>query len=195
MKNTIIKYIKSIGVSVSLRFKAIDGLLTYYVADWLGTDKKYYSLLVICNETQIFASNNLGLTCEEIKSDELKPASRLTANLRQFDEKLDWALGQWDLEQIKSYDAFLKKSISEFTLDDCDTEDCTLDVFSISLHPIVQFIIGYTINEDKKTIALSLGNEAMLLVESTSEQAFIQNVINALSLEKYYSVEVKPCQN
>lgn len=69
MKDIIFEFVRSFGVLIILRKKLISGALDYYFIDWMGTDSQFYSLLVICNESQIFSSiyhifsGNCGIYC------------------------------------------------------------------------------------------------------------------------------------
>lgn len=61
MKDIIFEFVRSFGVLIILRKKLISGALDYYFIDWIGTDSQFYSLLVICNESQILSKDVIAI--------------------------------------------------------------------------------------------------------------------------------------
>ena len=186
MKEIIVEYVRSLGVRLSLGAHKCTGLLTYYIFDWMGTDSKFYSFLVICNETQFFTKNVLRLGDEEGGA-----LSRLNVNLRSFSKKQEWVEGKWTEDAIKKYDAFLKEEISTIKIVNCDTLHYSVIGFCICLHPIVQYVITYRTNHDIKNLVLSLGASKNIEVESLEQKEFFENILEQLDLNNKYLIEVK----
>lgn len=186
MKEIIVEYVKSLGVRLSLGAHKCTGLLTYYIFDWMGTDSKFYSFLVICNETQFFTKNVLCLG-----EGEGEALSRLNINLRSFSKKQEWVEGKWTEDDIKKYDAFLKEEISTIKIADCDTLHYSVIGFCICLHPIVQYVITYRTNHDIKNLVLSLEASKNIEVESLEQKEFFENILEQLDLNNKYLIEVK----
>lgn len=186
MKEIIVEYVKSLGVRLSLGAHKCTGLLTYYIFDWMGTDSKFYSFLVICNETQFFTKNVLRLGEEEGEA-----LSRLNVNLRSFSKKQEWVEGKWTEDDIKKYDAFLKEKISTIKIVDCDTLHYSVIGFCICLHPIVQYVITYRTNHDIKNLVLSLEASKSIEVENLEQKEFFENILEQLDLNNKYLIEVK----
>ena len=94
MKDIIFEFVRSFGVLIILRKKLISGALDYYFIDWMGTDSHFYSLLVICNESQIFSKDVIAIGSSD------KSLSPLTSNLKQFPTKEDWVIDKLSLIHI-----------------------------------------------------------------------------------------------
>lgn len=186
MKEIIVDYVKSLGVRLSLGAHKCTGLLTYYIFDWMGTDSKFYSFLVICNETQFFTKSVLRLGETDCGA-----LSRLNVNLRSFNKKQEWVDGRWTENDVNKYDAFLKEEISAIKLVNCDTLHYSVVEFCICLHPIVQYVITYRTKHDIKNLVLSLEASKHIEVENLEQQEFFENILEQLDLSKEYLIEVK----
>lgn len=183
MKDYIIRYVKSIGVLISLRTKVLHGVLDYYFIDWIGKDSQYYSLFVIANESQIFTRNVLALGNAE------SSLSCLSANLKQFDNKTDWVIDKWDLKLADKYDAFIKEHVMSKSLDTCDTTNYRVVSFSIVMRPIAQYVVCYEFNSTLHTLIISSTKSEALTSRSLEETEFLMNVLASLGLENKFTIK------
>lgn len=184
MKSMIMKFVKSVGVLVQLRSKKYTGVVDYYLIDWLGCDGHYYSLLVICNETQLFMKRI------EAIGDSMDEISTLTSGLRQFDEKIDWVLGKWKIEDAVKYDNLLIKCLNGLQLDNCDKNGYEVNTFVVAVRPAAQYVISYAKGVRTYTLSLTLGERGSVLADSEEHKEFLLGLIEATGLGKYYDVRL-----
>lgn len=183
MKEFIMQYVKEIGVFLLLSCKCFEETLTYYIIDWIDKDGKYYSLLAMCNDTQIFTKHTI--TIGEADT-EVNP---LVSNLRQFDCKNDWNRGRWVFNDVKKMDAFLKHSYADVALSDCDTENYKIIAFGVTIRPILQFIVSYVNGYNVRCLSLYPEKNQVLLYDSLEHFMFLKRIISQLNLTEYYRLE------
>lgn len=123
MKDLIVSFVKSLGVTVMLSQKVFSDLLDFYCLNWLGSDDRYYSLLVPCNETQIF-------TAERLLLGEPCSGCAIGANLRVFATKQEWLDGRWSLSDAERAD----KVLAEWIRKKCN---CCYEGYGYKVHTVV----------------------------------------------------------
>lgn len=187
MKHLINKFVKSVGASIILRSKKFDGLLTYFLIDWIGTDSQYYSLLAICNETQIITRQVLLLG----DCDSGGFVNPLLSNLRQSSSKEDWVLDRWDFEEIKKIDEFLKYKIHWIESTDFCSIDCNgykINGVSLIFRPVFEYVISYSYEEHYKTLVLPMDDGYSVNADSKEHYEFLTGVLETLGIERFFKI-------
>lgn len=105
MQQVINNFVKRKGVSIMLTKTVIRGALSVYYYNWVGTNEKYYSLLVPCNESQIFTVDG-----DVALIDDMEKA--LDKNLKQFYTKGEWDVGKWKREVAEEFNSTLEKKLN-----------------------------------------------------------------------------------
>lgn len=182
MKDIIFEFVRSFGVLIILRKKLISGALDYYFIDWMGTDSQFYSLLVICNESQIFSKDVIAIG----SSDE--SLSPLTSNLKQFSTKEDWVIDKWDLNYAKKLEAFLADQLSQIDLTGCDTETYHVLNCIACLRPMLQYVITYRHDDTILNLVLQPLNITQIIPNSAEHAEFILNIVTRLHLNNYINL-------
>lgn len=187
MKHIVNQFVKSIGASIILRSKKFDGLLTYFLIDWIGTDSQYYSLLAICNDTQIITRQALLLgDCAD--GDFVNP---LQFNLRQSSSKDKWVLDRWGLGEVKKIDEFLKYKLNWIkSLDFCSI-DCNgykITGVSLILRPVFEYVISYSDGKQYKTLVLPMDSGCSINADSREHHEFLQRILETLGISGCFKI-------
>lgn len=190
MKHLINKFVKSIGASIILRSKKFDGLLTYFLIDWIGTDSQYYSLLAICNDTQIITRQVLLLgDCDD--GDFVNP---LQSNLRQSSSKESWVRDRWDLEEVKKIDEFLTYKLNWIeSLDYCSIDCNGYETTGVSLilRPVFEYAISYSDAGHYRTLVLPMNGGYSINADSKEHYEFLIGILETLGISKYFKLNVE----
>lgn len=191
MKDYIFSFVRSIGVAIVLRSKKINGILTYYLVDWLGNDGQYYSLLAMCNETQ-FVTKDMLLLGESKDSLEV---NSLTSNLRQSASKSDWVIDKWDVSEIKKIDAFLEQKLQ--WINDLNCEELSINGYCVTsilleMHPVFQYVVQYEYRGRLNALVLPMQQQMTLVAETRECYEFLSGILHTLGLTKYFTIDGEP---
>lgn len=106
MKEIISGFVRKLGVKVMLSQKVLAGTLDTFYYNWIGSDGKYYSLLVACNDTSFFIK-----TGNTFRLSTFDTATTLKDALRQFECKQDWMTGKWTLQEALTFCSFIEQQL------------------------------------------------------------------------------------
>ena len=147
IENTITQAIKgfmrSITVATVLSFKVISEVLDVYYVNWMSKDDKFYSLLVIANETQVFSKT---IPLLGIVTDEKMFFDVFYKNLRVFDTKIDWSLGKWSLDYAITISQSITKELQEYKAPACLNPVYNLVSFCVYTRPRLAINVVYSKN-------------------------------------------------
>lgn len=107
MQTVIDDFVRRKGIRMILTKEIITGPINVYYYNWTDQDSKYYSLLVPCNDTQIFSDT--GVTSISTPQEVEKAISK---NLRQFYSKGEWDIGKWDRRTAENFNANLNRRLN-----------------------------------------------------------------------------------
>lgn len=168
-----------------LNSKKYDRMLIYYLFDWIGSDSQYYSLLVVCNETQIFAKKIITIGTS---ADAVNP---LSSNLKQFATKDEWNVNRWTEDDVNRMDTFVKQNYSGIDLDGCDTLTYHVLSFGYTIRPILQYTISYAYREHVHCLALIMEKDQVLIYRNPEQLEFYTRILERLHLRDFYKLEEK----
>lgn len=146
MRGVIDDFVRRLGVTVILDRKVVSGVIDIFYYNFIGSDKRFYSLLVPCNETQILLSPQKHLTVSDfigIPENEECTDLMISRNLRVFNTKEDWVTGKWKIENARAVDKKLRKYLDECLIDYCEVGNYRLVSHRLWLRPAVGLSILY----------------------------------------------------
>lgn len=163
MRAVIDDYVRNLGVTIVLDNKHFSDILDIHYYNFIGKDKKFYSLLVVSNDTQILVNfrkcfkYSSDFVCDYYDGEIEKVAAfsidkfddlvlALNANLRQFDTKDDWLIGKWKLRDAKTFCSWFKSQLQNYLLDGCNYEEYSLCSHKIWTRPSLGCSFSYKKN-------------------------------------------------
>lgn len=182
MRNYIIQFVRSMHVKVILTNKVFSGLLDVFYLNWIGTDGRYYSLLVPFNETQIFTCNlDLIGGCTE--------GTRLAANLRISDNKESWIQERWQPEFAAHLAQRLSQSLPIGKYPVVYDGRYVLSAVQYFTHPALMVSVQYSYDGDFVESLNILPGQISTFIRPRRCADFLNRVFKELNLAKW--VEVK----
>ena len=177
ISTSIKQFMKFLTVSVVFDFKIFSDVVDVYYVNWMSKDDKFYSLLVIANDTQVFLKDTffLGGFSESTVFD------RLYSNLRVFDSKDKWMYGKWDLMYAKNLNTAVSKYLQSFTIPCVVNEFYEVCSYKVYTRPVLSISFSYLKNGVYAgNVFIPFDRKTILIGDS-----YFREFIHDLGLEKY----------
>lgn len=193
MRRVINAYLQDIGVSVWLDRKTYSDLVDVFYCNFIGSDEKFYSMLVVYNDTQILLDPQIYLGyASDFCGDEIldaqcraleEPVSNLQLGrcLRCFSDKGDWLVGRWKKEDAALINRELRARLNACFSDGCEACGYALVSHRLWTRPALGFSLMYSrYNVYVGTISVWTGCKTRLVYEHD-----LREFVKELGIEDY----------
>lgn len=182
MKALILDFVESAGVSVMLAFEKHKGIIDIYRLDWIGMDGLYYSLLVPCNEMQVFSAARMCIG-------DVMSICPFSSNLKTFRTKKEWVAGRWKPDLPERMNSVLVEVLREKSMYFCSCCGYEVSGVAYAARPVLSVSVSYLFKKEYAGSFTAVPGSRSVIECSAGFAQFVQKVSRDLGCERWLLLE------